>query len=54
MFGKGQHFYSILHLRRLRHGHLRCIQHILNKYAAAAGGITDQHVGDGADELAVL
>ena len=27
----GTTFYSILHLRRLRHGHLRGIQHILDE-----------------------
>ena len=37
---------------------LRCqiahlIEHILNKYPVARGGITDQHVGNSTDQIAV-
>ena len=34
------------------HWHIH--QHIFEEYAVARGGIVDQHVGDRADELAVL
>ena len=54
MFFKGQHFYSILSLRRLRHRHLCRTQHILDENAVPRGGVVDHHVGDRADELAVL
>ena len=30
------------------------VQHILNEYPIAAGGIVDKHVRDGAYELAIL
>ena len=32
----------------------RCIQHIFNENAVTGGGVVDQYVGHGADELAVL
>ena len=54
MLGKGQHFYSILPLRCLRHRHLRGVQHILNENTVSRGGIIDQYVRDRSDELAVL
>ena len=54
MLGKGQHFYLILPLRRLRHRHLRGVQHIFNENAVSRGGIVDEHVRYRADELAVL
>ena len=41
-------------LRRLRHGHLRSVEHIFDEDSVARGGIIDEHVGDGSDELAVL
>ena len=41
-------------LRRLRHGHLRGVEHIFNENAVPRGGIVDQHVSHRADELAVL
>ena len=44
----------ILRLRRLRHGHLCCIEHILNENSVARGGIVDENVGDSSDKLAVL
>ena len=31
-----------------------CGQHVFNEDAVAAGGVVDQHVGDGADQVAVL
>ena len=39
---------------RPRLGHLRRIQHIFDEDAVARGGIVNEHVGDRADELAVL
>ena len=50
----GTTFYSILHLRRLCHRYLCCVQHILDEDAVPRGGIVDQHVGDGTNQLAVL
>ena len=41
-------------LRRLRHRHLRRVQHIFNENTVARGGVVDEHVGDRSDELAVL
>ena len=41
-------------LRCLRHGYLRGIEHIFNKYPVSRGGVVDQNVRDRADELAVL
>ena len=41
-------------LRRLRHGHLRGIQHIFNENAVPHGGIVYHNVGYSTDELAVL
>jgi len=34
-------------------GHLRGARHILNENAVSRGGIVDQHVGDGTNQLAV-
>ena len=31
-----------------------CGQHVFNEDAVAAGGVVDQDVGDGADQVAVL
>ena len=31
-----------------------CVQHIFDENAVTRGGVVDQHVGDGADEVTVL
>ena len=41
-------------LRRLRHGHLRSVEHIFNKDPIPRGGIADEDVSDRADEVPVL
>ena len=41
-------------LRRPRLWHLRGVQHIFDEDAVAACGVVYKHVGDRADELAVL
>ena len=33
---------------------MRRVEHILNENAVARGGVADEDVGDGADELSVL
>ena len=54
MLGRGQLFYSILPLRCLCHGHLRCIQHIFDEDSVAGCGIVDEHMRYRSHELAVL
>ena len=41
-------------LRRLRHGHLRSVEHIFDEDPVARGGIVDEHVRHSSDKLAVL
>ena len=41
-------------LRRLRHGHLRSVEHIFDEDSVAACGVVYKHVGHRAHELAVL
>ena len=44
----------ILRLRRLCHGHLYGIEHILNENSVTRGGIVDEDVRHRSDELSVL
>ena len=41
-------------LRRPLHRHLRGAQHIFNENSVPRGGIVNENVGDGTDQLAVL
>ena len=54
MFGKGQHFYSILPLRCPRQRHLHRIEHIFNENAVPRGGIVDEDVRHSPHQFAVL
>ena len=54
MFGKGQQFYGVLPLRRLRLGHFCRCEHIFNENAVADRWVADHDVRHRSDELAVL
>ena len=43
-----------LGLRCLCHGHICRVEHILDEYTVADGGIVNENMGHGADELTVL